>query len=139
MRFMVLIAALGLTAAAEPPGAPISPRPPDTPPEQGANVLRPLKGVRFLHLPSSKDLLEAWPVRESWAPTPEGRVELGCTVGHAGWLRDCVVVREVPLGYGLGEAALKLEPKFRVAARNDRGLPTAGRYLQVPVIFRNGG
>lgn len=48
----------------------------------------------------------------------EGRVELTCHVSSAGWLRDCVVDREEPVGHGFGAAMIgvaqqnRLKPAF---------------------------
>jgi hypothetical protein len=54
-----------------------------------------------------------------------------------GVLRNCVVTQETPPGFGFGEAALKVAPKF-VILPIDPALSIDGRKIRLPVNFQPG-
>ena len=108
MRLPILLCALALCAitpsrAAEPPGIPISPRPPDTPPEQRDPALgrRPqpdrqdLVRPRFIRTPSAADINRRYPGAAVRTFTP-GDVILDCRVAASGRLDHCFVLSETP-------------------------------------------
>ncbi|UAL10596.1 energy transducer TonB [Caulobacter segnis] len=64
-----------------------------------------------------------------------GRAILDCDVTAAGSLERCRVVEETPLGYGFGEAALKLTGLFRMNAKSVDPSDPARRRNIVPIIF----
>lgn len=68
----------------------------------------------FLASPTRAQLKAAQPAGKS------GRVVVECTVAADTNVKDCRLTEESPLGAGLGEAALKLTPLFRVSPMLDK-------------------
>ncbi len=64
-----------------------------------------------------------------------GRATIRCTVQLDGRLNDCVVISEAPLGWGFGQAALKMSKAFRMKPRMDDGAPVSDASVTVPVGF----
>lgn len=60
-----------------------------------------------------------------------GRAILDCDVNANGWLTDCRAADETPVGYGFGDAAVKLSSLFRM---KPDAVPEPRRAV-VPVIF----
>lgn len=65
----------------------------------------------------------------------EGRAVIACEVAADGALTGCTVAAEEPKGYGLGEAALKVAPEFRMETRTKQGAPVAGGRVRIPIRF----
>ncbi len=98
-------------------------------PDPGAVLADPV----FIRRPSPEDLARFYP-----DGAPKGRTGvavIACTVGAAGFLRNCNVVIENPPGQGFGPAALRVAYRFRVAPQSRTGQATAGRTVRVPVTF----
>lgn len=139
--------ALGVTApialAAGPPGVPLSPRPPDTPPEQrdpaldalrqpvGQDVVQP----RFTRMPSEADINRHYPGAAIRTFTP-GDVTLDCRIAASGRLDHCFVLSEAPPGEGFGPAALRLARFYAVRTTLRDGRSAVGHRVRVPVRFR---
>lgn len=68
----------------------------------------------FLASPTRDQLKAVQPSGKS------GRVVAECTVAADANVKDCRLIEESPLGAGLGEAALKLTPLFRVSPMLDK-------------------
>ncbi len=65
-----------------------------------------------------------------------GQVLLACRVQPTGALADCSVVSETPAGWGFGRGAITgAERDLRLARRAQDGSATAGRIVQVPLVF----
>jgi hypothetical protein len=54
-----------------------------------------------------------------------------CAVDDEGWLEDCLIVTEEPMGQGFGEAAMKMAPGFRKPQ-------DSGHRIQLPIDFKAG-
>lgn len=65
----------------------------------------------------------------------EGRAVIACAVAADGALTGCEVAAEEPAGYGLGEAALKVAPEFRMQPTTLQGRPVAGGRVRIPIGF----
>jgi len=71
--------------------------------------------------PSSKSDWVSYPSHADWAAAPPASYKEGvfaraaarCAVKDSGELSDCRVVRETPVGAGVGEALLAMVPKYR--------------------------
>ncbi|WP_308237977.1 TonB family protein [Phenylobacterium sp. J426] len=86
---------------------------------------------RWSMLPSSEDLLAAYPAKASDGGV-EGIATLSCAADAAGRLSSCTIVSEEPADAGFGAAALSLIPKFRwnVEAHG------VGNALLLPIRFK---
>ena len=113
---LALVAALMLQAATPPPLA----RPED-----------------FRRGPRASDVARHYPERAK-ALRIEGRATLVCTVIEDGSLTGCRVSSEHPVGWGFGEAALKMSAEFRVRAKPKDGRPAAGGRIVIPLKFSLG-
>lgn len=65
-----------------------------------------------------------------------GTVRLRCDVEASGAVSGCEVISEAPAGYGFGEAALRLQPFFRMKPTTPDGAAVGGARVEVPVAFR---
>ena len=88
-----------------------------------------IQAAPWTRLPTAEDLAS---VRRHGDP---GLAKIVCTVQEQGTIGDCVVVEEDPPGHGLGEAALKLAPRFRMLKKLPDGKPTAGVKVIIPIRF----
>lgn len=70
--------------------------------------------------------------------TSVARTMLSCVVQPAGLLADCSVVSEEPAGAGVGAAALRLAPLFRVSTWTTEGLPVVGGTIRIPLRYEAG-
>lgn len=86
-------------------------------------------------LPTSDDLVAAYPKDALKAGVLKARVVLNCTVVADGALSDCRVDSEDPAGHGLGKATLELVPAFRLGIWTPEGLPTLGGVVRVPIRY----
>lgn len=86
-------------------------------------------------MPDGADIWEAYP-RTARAFEVEGQAGLDCVVGADGSLQSCKAVSEIPAGYGFGEAALTLAPRFKVTTRGPGGEDFVGRSQRFDVGFR---
>lgn len=112
---MIVLAAAALLAAT--PGSPIDPR-----------------DMLWDQMPTGDEL--AMIMQSATERPPEARVVLQCVVTESRGLKDCKVIEESPTGYGFGETALKATRYFRAGERTRSGLPTPGRAVRLPIIFK---
>jgi TonB family protein len=64
----------------------------------------------------------------------DGRATLHCRVDVDGYLADCVVTGEQPLGQGFGNAALEITGYMRMQPATSYGVPVPGE-VSVPITF----
>jgi len=89
-------------------------------------------------LPSARDLERFYPARARRRGIT-GSATIRCSVDENGGLVDCRVMSEEPLGWRLGEAALGLSRKFRLAPRTTDGESVAGGTVTIPLYFGKDG
>lgn len=138
----------------------IAPRPALMPPSDFTGPTIPLSPPE---LPPTTDLAPSEPVRPPVMPTivnpdwssrptaedmerfyPErakrldqsGRATLQCRITAKGSVADCSVLAEDPMGYGFGEAALKLSKLFRMKPKLQDGQAVEGAAVKIPIAFR---
>ena len=90
--------------------------------------------VEWASRPSETDFAAAYPKRAQ-RKKPAGHIVLTCRIDEAGLLQGCKALTEAPGGFGLGEAALKLAPRFRAKPLAADGTPVAGRVVDIPIVF----
>ena len=66
----------------------------------------------------------------------EGRATVLCRVTARGALTQCKTVEEAPSGWGFGDAALRLAPKFRMKPETPSGQSVAGGSITIPMVFK---
>lgn len=118
--FSELILLLALSAAPPPPAAP--PRP---------VIERP----DWIQKPDGDDVNYHYPARAS-RENVGGRVVLRCLVQETGYVTDCKVVEETPVGYEFGAAGLGLSTKFRMRPMSADGMPVRGATVMIPLRFQ---
>lgn len=64
-----------------------------------------------------------------------GRVTLLCLVAANGWLRDCEVESESPIGMGFGAAGLAMAGEFRMKPQTVDGKPVDGTAVRIPLVL----
>lgn len=99
---------------------------------QGAPLTKPV----WLEKPNGLSFERFYPAA-AVAQKINGKVVLGCTVLRDGYL-NCAVKSEAPAGMGFGNAALGMYPEFRMAPKDGEGKNTAGRAVNVPIMFKIG-
>lgn len=65
----------------------------------------------------------------------QGSVGLSCRVTSTGHLENCTTTSETPEGWGFARAAMRISSRFRMAARDEDGLATAGRTVSFSITF----
>ena len=92
-------------------------------------VVRP----QWTRTPSYKDVRRVQPKdARGWYVTCKS--SMICAITTAGTLTACRVASETPAGRGLGEAAIKLAPLFRMKPLEERTRrAVAGRVIRIPV------
>lgn len=86
----------------------------------------------WVSIPKTQDLVSAFGDTKL---TGTGRVQLRCLVREGGYVESCEVAREEPTSAGLGAAALKLAPLFRLTAWSIEGLPVTGGHVVIPIRY----
>jgi TonB family protein len=82
------------------------------------------KNIHWAHLPNGDDMARVYPPRAAREGL-SGTSRVHCAVEASGILSGCVVVSQSPIGFGFGEAELRLIPLFRMApARYGSGANT---------------
>ena len=69
-------------------------------------------------------------------PTVECHTVIECVVNADGTLRDCVLLKEDPPGYGFGRAALDAARYFRMKPATQDGKPVAGGRVRIPMDWK---
>jgi periplasmic protein TonB len=85
-------------------------------------------------MPSGVDIERNFPERAA-REGKSGAVRIRCKVTAQGKVEQCAVQSEDPLGYGFGEAALRLAPLFQMKDVVD-GESVAGAEVMIPIQFR---
>ena len=83
--------------------------------------------------PGPSDIASVYPARAQEASI-EGIAYLLCSLRPDRHL-SCVIAREVPSGYGFGNAALIVAQKLVAKAGSDANVP-AGKQIMVPIHFK---
>jgi TonB family protein len=91
---------------------------------------------KILTKPTAAQIKEAYPVR-ALSDQVEGGAIIVCAVTGQGSLASCRVAREVPNGYGFGQAAVDLAPDFKMAPALVDGEPINGAPVTLTVPFRS--
>lgn len=86
-------------------------------------------------LPSSADLMAAYPKEALKAGVLKARVVLSCTVTERGAVSDCKVDSEDPPGHGIGAATVGLTAPIRLSIWSPEGLPTVGGSVRLPIRY----
>lgn len=84
-------------------------------------------------IPSAEVLSAAFPTAPENVTTV--RVVLQCQVQQGGSLEACQVQMEEPAAAGLGAAALKVVPEFRLGTWSMEGLPVVGGRVNIPLRY----
>ena len=84
--------------------------------------------------PSADDIAAVYPQAAARSGT-SGRAVISCLVSADGTLGGCAVAEESPTAQGFGEAALKLQTKFRMRPKSWEGLPLTGTRVNIPIRF----
>lgn len=63
------------------------------------------------------------------------RAALVCNVEQGGGVSGCTVASESPEGLGVGAAALRLVPGFRLTTWSEDGLPVVGGTIRIPLRY----
>lgn len=101
---------------------------------QGPAPPRVITHPQWVREPSLGDVLSVY--RTQRLPTWKGgSAAIRCRITARGELTACVVAREEPYGAGLGTAALKLAPIFRMRTADRDGQPVAGAQVTLPIEF----
>lgn len=88
----------------------------------------------WLRRPSASAIAEYYP-DDAIDKSLSGRVKLLCIAATDGFVKDCVVVSESPVGLGFGEAALKMAPKeFRMKPAIRAGKPVESE-ITIPLVM----
>jgi len=117
----LLVGAVGLAAA----GAVWAANPPEP------TVTRPV----WIERPSGEDMARDYPKAAIQAGVYGARVVVDCGVVAEGRLDNCLVRQETPARYGFGQATIQLARRFRMAANDLDGKPTAGGVVRIPIVF----
>lgn len=100
-------------------------------PEMAADGPPPIGKPIWISLPTKESLQAALPP----AASGQGRVILDCGVAAGGFLDDCKVESETPVGKGFGQGALKVAPLFKLSVWTNEGLPIVGGRVRIPLRF----
>ena len=65
-----------------------------------------------------------------------GRAVVYCVVSVEGALTGCGILSEDPVGYGFGDAALKIATLFQMRPMRIDGRPVGGGRIAVPIVFQ---
>lgn len=93
-----------------------------------------LENPRWVRRPNMNAMRKHYPQAAMEAGV-EGGAVIACEVTADGALTGCAVAAEEPKGYGLGEAALKIAPEFRMQPTTAQGGPVAGGRVRIPIRF----
>ena len=108
---------------------PVAIDPPPAPPSSSR-----LTHVVWLEQPDAEDFIRLYPPR-AWQEGMSGQVTLDCIVAGNGQL-SCAVTAEDPVGYGFGDATLRLAREWRVAPATSAGEATAGGRIGRTIRWR---
>lgn len=89
----------------------------------------------WVEKPTGEDVKSLYPKAAEKAGK-EGMAVIDCRVRGDGSLRACRIHSQDPAQYGFGKAALKMSTRFRMKAKDEDGLPTAGAAVTIPIRFK---
>lgn len=95
---------------------------------------RPATPPDWLRKPSPEDMSRYYPIPARRRDIG-GKVRVQCRLASDGVLSGCVVLSETPPGYGFGEAALNVAPRFQMRPGTREGQPIGGQII-IPISFR---
>ena len=124
MRFAAGLAALSVICATPALAAPLDQ---PTPPADSGEPY-------WIRTPNGDDFARYYPARAARLGVG-GRAVAHCRVSATGALVDCTVAEEDPPGFGFGEAALKIMPKFKMRPLVVNGVPSTGGEINIPIRF----
>lgn len=87
----------------------------------------------WLIKPTAENVARVYP-SAAMAQQTKGRATLHCLVDEDGYLKDCVVAEEAPVGQGFGNAALEITAYMRFQPATRYGVPTSTS-INVPIRF----
>lgn len=87
----------------------------------------------WLIKPTAENIARVYP-SEAQRQNVSGRVILSCIVDEDGYLADCIVDSETPVGMGFGNAALEITAYMRMQPATNYGVPVKGP-VRVPITF----
>jgi protein TonB len=103
-----------------------TPAPPPAPPM--------IRNPSWLTKPTAAQLDRLYP-RRAAVRGISGAATLECRVNAQGGVSGCMVIRELPAGFGFGDAALASTRYFRLSPRTVDGQATEGAKVQIPMGF----
>jgi protein TonB len=133
-RMMLGLSLVLLLTGASPPPAPGPPVTPCPILEPGSPEPEAITKPTFLRLPSSNEIMAAFPV-EALKRHQEGRAVLKCIAQFDGSLKNCIIVSETPAGLGFADGALRASTTIRLAAKEKDGAAVACRPMTMPIGF----
>lgn len=88
----------------------------------------------WVRKPDTHALARLFPAKaQKWGK--RGHVVVRCLIALDGSLTNCIVTNETPVGWGFGDAALKMAQQFKMGPQTVNGEPTAGGFIDVPITF----
>lgn len=84
--------------------------------------------------PSQEDIARVYPPAAAQAGVA-GKALMACTVTEEGRMAGCEILEEEPPQAGFGEAALKLQRRFKMMPKTKDGDPVGGGRVVIPVRF----
>jgi hypothetical protein len=86
----------------------------------------------WIKLPTGDDFARNYPP-EALAAGFDGHAVMRCSVKADGTLGSCAIISEQPLGWGFGDAMLRLAPYFRMTPPTSDGKPVEGGVVIIPL------
>jgi hypothetical protein len=86
----------------------------------------------WLRRPTGDDMANNYPRRAEY-DLRNGHATMVCQSDETGRLHDCTITNETPLGYGFGEADLKLLPHFKITPSVDCSGRPVSSTIVIPI------
>jgi hypothetical protein len=94
----------------------------------------PPKGLAWRQKPNGADIAQIYPPKAQ-RDAKAGWAVVECLTLETGDMKDCKLLGEAPTGYGFGEAALKLTPKFKIDAKKTDPAILKDGVIAIPIIL----
>ena len=88
----------------------------------------------WLRKPSGSELVSLYPSKAMMYRL-SGQATISCRSMLSGALKDCFVIDESPMGFGFGDAALKMSASFRMKPATIDGVAIDGEHVTIPINF----